>query len=465
MREKLQCNCHICKIERHLVISLSEPPYSEDFLRIAHAELALTGFSNALGLVEHLHAQRDGGISVPSASEVVGSLMQCSSINAESELRNSVLVLSFIPMIHRTYREVRAWFREIESEDIAQQILALFLELVTSSSPTLMNDHLPIALTRTLRKNAFRWAEKEKRIAIQREAEKSGEASEPFGCDAFETVSVLNNFLDHCHQIGILSVFERDLLIRLKVDGFFAKEIIHTHTALSEKAVHWRVERILQRLQKEANELGIKSGSQSLAVSSQNPQKRKNNSRKVGIFSSGSQIGVSPISKSRRQLSLDSSPKQSESKQQQFAAPQRNLSPIIATLSSANRRTRVISGAAPQRRAAIQSSVLPPTLARHTKSGERLPSNPDAGLTRIILKELAANEESLSKQIRLPLAPARVHRIFFVSRSRNGCICPSSRRVALGERRQRLDAGVYNYHRAWSLTRLHCGRRTDLRFW
>ncbi len=465
MRENLQCNCHICKIERHLVISLSEPPYSDDFLRIAHAALPLSGFSNALGLVEHLHAHKDGGTGVPSASEVVGSLMQCSSITAESELRNSVLVLSFIPMIHRTYREVRAWFREIESEDIAQQILTLFLELVTSASPTLMNNHLPIALTRTLRKNAFRWAEKEKRIAIQREAEKSGDAFEPFGCDAFETVSVLNNFLDHCHRIGILSVFERDLLIRLKVDGFFAKEIIHTHTALSEKAVHWRVERILQRLQREANELGIKSGFRSLAVSSQNPQKKKNNSSKAGIFSSGSQSGLSPISKSRRQLSLDSSPKQSESKQQQFAAPQRNLSPTIVTLSSASRRTRVIPGAAPQRRAAIQSSVLPPTLARHPKSGERLPSNPDADLTRIILKELAANEEILSKQSRLPLAPARVHHIFFLSRSRNGCICPSTRRIALGERRQRLDAGVYDHHRAWPLTRFHCGRRTDLRLW
>jgi hypothetical protein len=47
------------------------------------------------------------------------------------------------------------------------------------------------------------------------------------------------------------------------------------HTALSEKAVHWRVERILQRLQKAANDLGIKSASLSLAVSSKNPQKRK----------------------------------------------------------------------------------------------------------------------------------------------------------------------------------------------
>jgi hypothetical protein len=180
---------------------------------------------------------------------------------------------------------------------------------VTSASPTLMNSHLPIALTRTLRKNAFRWAEKEQRVAIQREAEKSVEAAEPFGYDAFETLAVLNDFLDHCQRIGILSVFERDLLIRLKVEGFFAKEIIHTHTVLSEKAVHWRVERILQRLQKAANDLGIKSTSLSLAVSSQNSQKRKNSSRKAGNFFTGNQNKFSPISNSRGQLSLETSPR------------------------------------------------------------------------------------------------------------------------------------------------------------
>ena len=45
-----------------------------------------------------------------------------------------------------TYREVRAWFRKSESEDITHQLLALFLELLTSASPTLMINHLPIAL-------------------------------------------------------------------------------------------------------------------------------------------------------------------------------------------------------------------------------------------------------------------------------------------------------------------------------
>jgi hypothetical protein len=68
----------------------------------------------------------------------------------------------------------------------------------------------------------------------------------------------------------------------LKVEGFFAKEIIRTHTALSAKTVHWRVERILQRLQKAADDLGIKNASFSLAGSSQKPQNRKDICRKPG---------------------------------------------------------------------------------------------------------------------------------------------------------------------------------------
>ena len=55
----------------------------------------------------------------------------CSS--REFELIQSILVLVFTPTIHRTYREVRAWFRELEPEDIAQQVLTFFLELAASA--------------------------------------------------------------------------------------------------------------------------------------------------------------------------------------------------------------------------------------------------------------------------------------------------------------------------------------------
>src|ERR1700730_13733258 len=309
MLENRHCKCHICRVERHLFKSLTEPPASVRSSALALSSPALARFSKDSELLTDLHTKRNGDPGTSIAGELVSVLICARRDASDFELIQAILVLAFTPTIHRTHRELCAWFRELESEDIAQQIFTLFLELVTAASPALLNSHLPIALTRTLRKSAFRWAEKEQRVAIQREAEKSGVRAEAFGYDAFETVAVLNDFLDHCQRTGILSLFERNLLIRLKIDGFFAKEIIHTHTALSANAIHCRVQRILQRLQKAADDLGIKSASPSFPVPSQNPQKRKNSSRKATDFFLTDQNEFLPISNSRGQLSPDTSPR------------------------------------------------------------------------------------------------------------------------------------------------------------
>jgi hypothetical protein len=460
MRESLRCNCHICKVERHLFVSLSEQPGVARFASLAGNCTALASYATVPDLLADLHAARDGDSPLSVPGEILSALMQTGAARGEFELTQSILVLAFTPTIHRTYREVRAWFRELEPEDIAQQVLAFFLEITTSATTENLNSLLPIMLARSLRKNAFRWAEKEYRLVLQREADKrrNSKNAEPSARDNFESVSFLNDFLDHCERIGIISAFERELLIRLKIDGFFAKEIIHTHTALSEKAVHWRVERILQRLQKVAQGLTITKAS-SVSTASNN-----NISKSAGNFSLGSANDFLPISKSRRQLSLDSSPSQSKTNKQQFSTTHRNLL-AFATQPKAIRRTRVISGAAKQPLAANQASVSTGHTSRPTQSGESLPSNPDAGPARIIRKELAGNEETPSKQICLPLAPARTRHMLLLADSCIGGICSGRRRVAVGERRQRFDAGVYDHHRSRSFARFHCGRGLDLRLW
>jgi hypothetical protein len=73
----------------------------------------------------------------------------------------------------------------------------------------------------------------------------SERAAEP----TFESISFLNDFLDYCSRQGLLSPFERQILIKFKVDG-----------ALSESAVRVRVHRIMQRLQAAALPLGTKTG-------------------------------------------------------------------------------------------------------------------------------------------------------------------------------------------------------------
>ena len=165
------------------------------------------------------------------------------------------------------------------------------------------------ALSRGLLKASFRWAEKEQRALLKRqdETQNDTDSSELAAEPTFEHVSVLNDFLDYCTRQGLLSRFERDILIRFKVDGFTHKEIQNRHTVLADQAVRLRVHRIMQRLQDAALSLSTRTedanhGSRHIT----SPQVKKS---KEGMkhFSLKHSTDLLPISKSRGQLSLDSS--------------------------------------------------------------------------------------------------------------------------------------------------------------
>lgn len=138
-------------------------------------------FTNARALIAHLHAQKRGEYRSPSPSEVVSAIIQAGRDTGYPEMSQSVLVLAFMPTIHRTYREVRAWFQEISTEDIAQQTLLLFLELAASSAAGLFGGQLSFALARSLHRNALRWARKEQLMLFEEDRfrEEQRNATEP----------------------------------------------------------------------------------------------------------------------------------------------------------------------------------------------------------------------------------------------------------------------------------------------
>jgi hypothetical protein len=314
VRDELRCDCHICEVERHIFDLLAEPPGSIRFLVLAASSPVLAKFTNISELLAYLHSPRTGDYACLDVSQLLTALVAAWTTVPDSELIHSVLVLAFAPTIHRTYREVCAWFRELEPEDIAQQILAFFLELVVSAVAENLVGILPIAVSRSLRKTCFRWAEKEQRALLKRQddAQTEMDGSERATDATFESVSVLNDFLDYCSRQGLLSRFERELLIKFKVDGFSGKEIQNRHTVLSEQAVHLRVHRIMQRLQDAALALGApKRGSQTTPAKSCRPPSRKSRPA-MKDFSLKDSADFLPISKSRRQLSLDSSLKNRE---------------------------------------------------------------------------------------------------------------------------------------------------------
>jgi hypothetical protein len=262
MRDNLRCDCHICCAEERVFEVLVDPSGSTRFLALCNSFPVLAKFTNISELLAHLHSPRNGDYDWSAVGETLTTLIRAQASLVDLELIHSVLVLAFAPTIHRTYREVCAWFRELEPEDVAQQILAFFLEFIVSARAENVAGLLPVALSRSLRKTSFRWAQKEQRALLklrqelQTELDSCQRTAEP----VFQIVSVLNDFLDYCTRQQLLSPFERDLLIKFKLDGFSGKEIQNHHTVLSEQAVHLRVHRIMQRLEVAALALAAKNG-------------------------------------------------------------------------------------------------------------------------------------------------------------------------------------------------------------
>lgn len=464
MRENLNCHCHICSVERHLITAVEQFPGPDRFRKITTISPVLATFADARTLIGHLHAQKRGEYCSPSPSEVLRAVIEAGRDLGDPEMSQSVLVLAFMPTIHRTYREIRAWFQELSTEDIAQQTFLLFLELAASTAAGLLGGQLSFALARSLHRNTLRWARREQLMLFEQDRfrEEQQHAAEPSEEAYFEPASLLEDFLDYCVSKEIISAFERALLLKIKVDGFVAKEAADTHTALSPKAVHMRMQRIMKKLQEAAgsNVIDMKLPKH---VESVELKKRKNLSKSASTFSLSMSTRNLAIGKSRRQLSLDISPRQANAKAQQFSTPKQDSLALFATLTSANERKCVVRGAASRRLAAIQISDSALALRNSKKSGESLPS--------ILRKELAGNEEILANENCVPLAryeglaaPLSSASLLLahlrISRIRSG-----ARRLALGKRRERFDASVHDNHRSRPLARFYCGRRFDLRFW
>ena len=463
MRENLRCNCHICRVERHLFTVVEQFPGADRFRKITTISPVLSTFTDARALIGHLHAQKRGEYRPPSPSEVLRAIIEAGRDIGDPEMSQSVLVLAFMPTIHRTYREIRAWFQELSTEDIAQQTFLLFLELAASTAAGLLGGQLSFALARSLHRNTLRWARKEQLMLFEEDRfrEEQQHAAEPSEDAYFETASLLEEFLDYCVRREIISAFERALLLKIKVDGFVAKEAADTHTVLSPKAVHMRIQRIMKKLQDAAgsNVIEMKLPKR---LESVGRKQRKNHSKSASNFSLSMSTGNLAIGKSRRQLSLDIPPRQVTAKAQQFSTTKQDSLALFPSLTSANERTCMVRGAASRRLAAIPISDSALAL-RHSKPGESLPS--------ILRKELAGNEEIPAKETCLPLARYQGHAPSLsaaslllahlrVSRIRSG-----ARWFALGERGQCVNASVHDHHRSRPLARFHCGRRFDLRFW
>jgi DNA-directed RNA polymerase specialized sigma24 family protein len=240
-----KCNCLICRLETTLITELSAQGNHTYYRQLVDPSLVLSAFPTAVELIHHLHRPEPGdqhSFSDPILLGIDPLLRQ---------LWHSVLLLVFIPTIHRTTSQLSAIFPSLARDDIAQHLITVLLEFLRSQELQSRRSHLAFTIARKIRRAAFRWAIRESRIEAVGEPNRL--PTLPLSLDGPEihlhSAAVLQQFLDDCERKGWLTSTERQILTDSKIGGMSCRELSRRN-GHSTVAVQHRIHRLINRLRR-----------------------------------------------------------------------------------------------------------------------------------------------------------------------------------------------------------------------
>jgi DNA-directed RNA polymerase specialized sigma24 family protein len=255
MMTKSRCDCLVCRLEANLIAELSDDGNREQFRSFSLSSPVLSAFCDPPDLIRKLH---DFNNHAANSDHILLELLRQNSDAFLRPLLQKLLLLVFIPTVHRTTSQVSATFPSLTREDIAQHLFIVLLEILDSSEMAARHSHLAFTISRKMRRSAFRWAIRESRGCREDE---TGSAR-PLAIELETNDEVLQEFLDSCQQRGWLSIEERRLLTQFKLEGVSGPEL-SLRSGHSAVAVRHRVQRIVSRLRRIAR-APVQGGSEQL---------------------------------------------------------------------------------------------------------------------------------------------------------------------------------------------------------
>jgi DNA-directed RNA polymerase specialized sigma24 family protein len=239
---EIQCRCTLCSIEAQLLSGFARLD-SRSVNSLFSAYPALREHSTVTNLLSHLRASPADAANDNLFREIF-ALRETNPAFAES-----LLVLVFLPMLHRAVRLINRQQESLAEEDIAQQVLFFFLQFLASPEIETRRSHFAFAIAREVKRHIFEWAKREStKAALLDHAD--AEASVFIELeDSFARYALLRHFLHRCVTKGMVSDSELDLLIQFKLDGNTGEELAALNGS-SSNAVRQRFKRLLAKLRR-----------------------------------------------------------------------------------------------------------------------------------------------------------------------------------------------------------------------
>src|SRR5581483_6443157 len=216
------------------------------FQALADNHPVLNHFHSPTDVIARLHEHEQVEADNHNAWDgILHALVNGLADRTTEDIGQQLLLVAYIPTIHKVFREVCHKFPGLCPEDISQQAAVCFLETARLPEMQGLNGHLPGALAVRFRRRLYTWA-----IAEIRQSLPPGEipADYPEPPAALEHVVTLEKFLQRAMRDGLLSEDEYRLLRKFKWEGFEANELAGADAGATTNAVQMRLKRIINRL-------------------------------------------------------------------------------------------------------------------------------------------------------------------------------------------------------------------------
>src|SRR5260370_11701056 len=149
------CRCPPSRIERCLLSRLSDSREQELYRAFAYSTRNLSTFSDVPALLAHLRASQGD----PRTDAIFRDLLEADS--ALPELVESLFVLAFVPVIHRTLRRITALQPSLPLEDATQAGMRSLLQILRSDDLRMRQSHIAFAIAPTVKPTAFAYPKRD----------------------------------------------------------------------------------------------------------------------------------------------------------------------------------------------------------------------------------------------------------------------------------------------------------------
>jgi len=251
MNARPSCSCPVCELEYALLSELNHGGHKANFELLIAESSTLSAFPTANDLLTELRHPPNADDGATASDEVLGELIRLSR-NPHRETARQLVLLILMPAIHRTSSQIAYGFPSLSRDDIAQHILTSVLDIISSQTMAAQSSHVAFAVTRAMRRTAFRWAIREADRALTSNLdETSCEELSTSPSTTFEPGVLLGEFLSRCLSAGLLTPSEHELLMLFKIQGV-SSEVLAAQQQISDVAFRHRMQRVIERLRQAA---------------------------------------------------------------------------------------------------------------------------------------------------------------------------------------------------------------------